>query len=143
MTQARQLADFSPSTSPTLTGTETLTNKTLTGLKLTKTAPTISTGVVTLDLSTANVFAVSLNANITSFTVTNIPTTGTYAEFAIELTADGTARTVTWTFQGVGVKWASGTAPSLTSTNGKKDTFVFYGHSGGTEWMAFKAGQNL
>jgi hypothetical protein len=143
MTQARQLADFSPSTSPTLTGTETLTNKTLTGLKLTKTAPSISTGVVTLDLATANVFAVSLNANITSFTVTNIPTTGTYAEFAIELTADGTARTVTWTFQGVGVKWASGTAPSLTSTNGKKDTFVFYGHSGGTEWMAFKAGQNL
>jgi hypothetical protein len=117
-----------------------LSTKTITGLKLTKTAPAISTGVVTLDLATANVFAVSLNANITSFTVTNIPASGTYAEFAIELTADGTARTVTWVFNGVAVRW---TAPTLTSTNGKKDTFVFYTHSGGTEWMGFKAGQNL
>jgi hypothetical protein len=118
-------------------------SSTITGLKLTKTAPTISAGVVTLDLNTANFFAVSLNANITSFTVTNIPTTGTAEEFAIELTADGTARTVTWTLQGVAAKWASGTAPTLTSTSGKKDTFVFYTHDGGTSWMAFKAGQNL
>lgn len=65
------------------------------------------------------------------------------AEFAIELTADGTARTVTWTLQGVAVKWAGGVAPTLTSTNGKKDTYVFYTHSAGSEWMAFKAGQNL
>lgn len=120
-----------------------LSTKTITGLKETKTAPTISTGVVTLDCNAGNLFAISLNANITSFTVNNIPATGTLYVMAIELTADGTARTVTWSLGGVSVKWAGGTAPTLTSTNGKKDTFILYTHDGGTNWLGFKAGQNL
>ena len=165
MTKARQIADFDltlPSYA-TKTGVETLTNKTLTsptittptintpiitvpsiaGVKLIKTAPTIASGIVTLDLSSSNCFAVNLNANITSFTVTNVPTTGNYIEFILELTADGTARTVTWTLNSIAGKFAGGTAPTLTSTNGKKDTFVIYTHDAGASWMIFKAGQNL
>ena len=141
MTKSRELANFNPSVSATLTGAETLTNKTLTGLKLVKTAPTISAGVVTLDLSTANFFSIALTSNITSFTLTNVPST--FFEFAIELIADGTARTVTWTFSGVSARWASGTAPTLTSTNTKRDTFVFYSHDSFANICAFKAGQNL
>ena len=112
-------------------------------LALTKTAPSISAGVLTLDCSLANTFAVSLNAAITSFTVSNIPTTGSYYEFNLEFTADGTARSVTWTFSSVAVKWPGGTAPTLTSTSGKKDTFVFYTYDAGTTWLGFVAGQNL
>ena len=112
-------------------------------LALTKTAPSISAGVLTLDCSLSNTFAVSLNAAITSFTVSNIPTSGSYYEFNLEFTADGTARSVTWTFSSVAVKWPGGTAPTLTSTNGKKDTFVFYTYDAGATWLGFVAGQNL
>lgn len=126
----------------TLAGTETLSGKTITALKETKTAPTISTNVVTIDCSAGNMFAVALNAAINSFTVSNIPSAGTMYAFVLEFTADGTPRTATWTFQGVAVKWAGGTAPTLTSTNGKKDSFVFYTWDAGTTWIGAVIGQN-
>jgi hypothetical protein len=129
---------YLPTTGGTMTGL--LTTK---ELALTKTAPSISAGVLTLDCSLSNTFAVSLNAAITSFTVSNIPTTGSYYEFNLEFTADGTARSVTWTFSSVAVKWPGGTAPTLTSTSGKKDTFVFYTYDAGANWLGFVAGQNL
>lgn len=132
------ISGYLPTTGGTMTGL--LTTK---ELALTKTAPSISAGVLTLDCALANTFAVSLNAAITSFTVSNIPTTGSYYEFNLEFTADGTARSVTWTFSSVAVKWPGGTAPTLTSTNGKKDTFVFYTYDAGTTWLGFVAGQNL
>jgi hypothetical protein len=112
---------------------------TATGFKETKTAPSISSGTLALDCSTGNVFAVSLNANITTLSFTNVPSTGTAYGLTLALTADGTARTVTW---GAAVKWPGGTAPTLTSTSGKVDTVVLYTHDGGTTWYAFTAGQN-
>ena len=121
------------------TDTQTLTGKTITGVKETKTAPSISAGTLTLDCSSGNVFAVSLNANITTLSFTNVPSSGTAYGLTLALTADGTARTVTW---GASVKWPSGTAPTLTSTNAKVDTFILYTHDGGTTWYAFTGGQN-
>lgn len=112
---------------------------TATGFKETKTAPSISSGTLTLDCSAGNVFAVSLNANITTLSFSNVPSTGTAYGLTLALTADGTARTVTW---GSAVKWPGGTAPTLTSTNGKVDNVVLYTHDGGTTWYAFTAGQN-
>jgi len=41
-----------------------------------KTAPAISAGTLTLDVSGGNVFEVSLNANITTFTISNPPPNG-------------------------------------------------------------------
>jgi hypothetical protein len=105
-----------------------------------KTAPTISSGTLTLNMANGNVFDVALNANITTLTITNPPASGTAGSFTLNLTADGTARTVTW---GASVKWPGGTAPTLTSTNGKVDVFVLYTLTGGTTWFAFTAGQNL
>jgi len=138
LTLGGSITGFLPTAGGTMTGL--LTTK---ELALTKTAPSISAGVLTLDCSLSNTFAVSLNAAITSFTVSNIPTSGSYYEFNLEFTADGTARAVTWTFSSVAVKWPGGTAPTLTSTNGKKDTFVFYTYDAGTTWLGFVAGQNL
>lgn len=112
---------------------------TATGLKETKTAPSISTGTLTLDCSTGNVFAVSLNANITTLSFSNVPSTGTAYGLTLALTADGTARTITW---GSAVKWPGGTAPTMTSTSGKVDTFVLTTWDGGTTWYAFTGGQN-
>lgn len=122
------------------TWVSTVSGLTVTGLKETKTAPAISSGTLTLDCSVGNVFAVSLNANITTLSFTNVPATGTAFGLTLMLTADGTARTITW---GSAVKWPGGTAPTLTSTNAKVDVFVLVTHNGGTTWYAFTSGQNL
>lgn len=115
------------------------TGLTVTGAKETKTAPSISTNTLTLDCSAGNVFAVSLNSNITTLSFTNVPASGTAYGMTLSFTADGTARTITW---GSAVKWPGGTAPTLTSTNGKVDTFVLTTWDGGTTWYAFVGGQN-
>lgn len=105
-----------------------------------QTAPTISAGTLTLDLNTASVFAVSLNAAITTLTLSNTQTSGLTSSFVLVFTADGTARAVTWP---ISFKWPSATAPTLTSTLNKRDVFVFFTYDGGTSWHAFTSGQNL
>jgi hypothetical protein len=47
---------------------------------------------------------------------------------------------VTW---GASVKWAGGTAPTLTSTNTKVDIFTFVTWDAGTTWYGFVSGQNF
>lgn len=106
----------------------------------TRTAPTISSGALTLNLENGNVFEVALNANVTTFTISNPPASGTAGSLTLKLTADGTARTITW---GSAVKWPGGTAPTLTSTNNKVDVLVFVTMDAGTTYFGFVAGQNL
>ena len=110
------------------------------GLNETKTAPSISTNTLTLNCANGNVFSVSLNANITTLSFTNIPSSSTAFALTLALTANGTAYTITWP---AAVKWPGGTAPTLTSTNGKVDTFILTTWDAGTTWYAFVAGQNL
>jgi hypothetical protein len=98
---------------------------------------TISTGTLTLNLSTAGVFYVSLNGAITTFTISN-PPAGSSA-LTLIFTADGTPRSVTW---GTAVTWSGGTAPTLTSTANKRDVFTFLTLNGGTNWLGFTGGQN-
>lgn len=104
------------------------------------TTTSISGGTVTLNLNATTVFNIALNANITTFTIQNVQSAGRSSSFVIVFTADGTARTVTWP---VSFKWPGGSAPTLTSTNNKKDVFVFFTTDGGTTWQAFISGQNL
>lgn len=106
----------------------------------TRATPAISGGVLTLDLSAANVFDVALNGAVTNFSFTNPFATGTAHGFTLVFTADGTARAVTWP---ASVKWPNGTAPTLTSTSTKRDFFTFMTMDGGTTWAGFVAGQNL
>ena len=100
----------------------------------------ISSGSLTLNLDNGNIFLVSLNANVTSITISNINSSSSVAQsFSIVFTADGTQRTVSWP---TSVKWPSGSAPTLTSTNGKKDVYHFMTLDGGTTWLAFVGGKN-
>jgi hypothetical protein len=118
---------------------KTLTTPTITGARETRTAPSISSGTLTLNCSLGNVFEVTLNANITTLAFSNVPASGTAYGLTLVLTADGTQRTVTW---GSAVIWPSNVAPTLTSTNGKKDLVVLTTWDGGTTWYAANAGQN-
>ncbi len=104
------------------------------------TSPTISTGILTLNLANGNVFDVALNANITTLTISNPPAANNAGSFVLVFTADGTARVVSW---GASILWPGGIAPTLTSTNGKKDVFGFISLNSGTNFMGFIGGQNI
>jgi hypothetical protein len=106
----------------------------------TYTTPSISSGTLTLNIENGNVFRVSLNANITTLTISNPPATSNAGSFTLIFDADGTARTVTWP---AAVKWPGGTAPTLTSTASRSDVFVFYTNNAGTTWYAMTAAQNF
>lgn len=79
-----------------------------------------------IDCSTGNYFTKTISANST-FTVSNVPSSGTAYSFTLELTH--TSGTVTWW---TGLEWPGGTAPTLTA--GKTHLFVFVTDDGGTRW---------
>lgn len=104
------------------------------------TAPTISAGGLTLNLANGNVFNVALTASITTLTISSPPAPNNAGSFVLIFTADGTPRAVSW---GASVSWPGGTAPTLTSTNGKKDVFGFISLNTGSNWYGFIGGQNI
>jgi hypothetical protein len=107
--------------------------------KFKSSAPTISSNILTLNLSNGNVFNVSLNANITTISINNVSAvSNTATVFYLIFTMDGTARTVTWP---ASVSWAQGTSPVLSSANGNKDVFSFLSTDNGTTWLGFISGQ--
>ena len=115
---------FSIANTTTLTGVETLTNKTITGLKETSVA--LGAGS-TINLNAGNLFSKTISG-VTTFTLSNTPTSGTLASFILDLTNGGSA-TITWWS---GVKWANGTAPTLTASG--RDVLGFFTYDAGTTW---------
>ena len=105
----------------------------------TQTSASIVAGGLTLNCSNANVFTVTMDANISSITFSNVPVSGVAYAMTLIFTADGTARTVTWSGS---IAWENGTAPTLTSTLGKRDVFVLLTYDAGTTWLAYVAAQN-
>ena len=100
----------------------------------------ISSSTLTIDLSLGQLFLVSLNSNITTLSITNVPSSTNAVGFSIIFTADGTARSVTWP---TSVKWPSASPPTLTSTSTKKDVLSFVSTDNGTSWLGFVGGQNF
>ena len=146
---------LTPGNLVTATGTETLTNKTLTAPTANDAvlnqpeivggfeeyaAVTSTSGSATLDLETANVFQLSLSENVTSFTWSNPAASGNAYSFALRVIQDSTDRSITWP---AGVDWPAATAPTLSSGNGAVDVFVFLTTDAGTTWYGFTAGQEL
>lgn len=110
------------------TDAQTLSNKTLATPVLTGTREVlVAMPASAIDLSAGNVFTKTISGE-TTLTVSNTPTTGIAASFILELTNAGSAA-ITW-FSGV--KWAGGTAPTLTEAG--VDVLGFYSHDGGTTW---------
>jgi hypothetical protein len=139
---ARTTLLAAPTDSPTLTGTTTLNGPLylLGGYSEKVEALTITSSTLTIDLADCALFTCTLDSDITTFTISNTPATaGLATGFTLIFTADGTARAVTWPLS---VKWAGGTAPTLTSTNGKKDVFSFLSPDNGTTWLGFIGGQD-
>ncbi len=129
--------------SPTFTGTVTLPSGTETVIK--DTSPQLggdldvngkaiigtienysAIGASDIDCSLGSVFSKTISG-ATTLTVSNIATSGLVSSFILELTNSDTD--VTWWS---GIKWAGGTAPTLTTTG--LDLLGFYTRDGGTTW---------
>ena len=121
----------------TLAGSETFTNKTLTNPTVTNYVETPYTAnsstAITLALTNGTVQIITLTGNATI----TMPSAVSGKSFIMFLKQDATgSRTVTWTT----VKWASGTAPTITSTASRQDIYSFF--SDGTNWYGVTVGQN-
>ncbi len=111
----------------------------LAGYKETDTALSIASNVLTVNLALGSYFHFTLNANITTMTLQNVPASGKLASFILDVTANGSA--FTWSWLTSTVKWAGGGAPTVTTTNGKVDRFAFLSRDGGTTWIGMVLGQ--
>lgn len=116
----------------TLAGAQTLTNKVITGIKETQVAMPANN----IDLAGGNYFTKTITA-ATTLTVSNVPSTGTATSFILNLTNGGSG-TITWWS---GVKWAGGTAPTLTAAG--RDVLGFFTHDGGTTWTGLVLGKDV
>ena len=118
-------------TTPTIT-TAALTNPTVTNYVETPFSANSSTAI-TLALTNGTVQIITLTGNATI----TMPTATSGKSFIMFLKQDATgSRTVTWST----VKWAGGTAPTITSTASKQDIFSFFSDS--VNWYGCVVGQN-
>lgn len=137
-TTAKAIADsdiaFISDITVTPTSTNTLTNKT----QVSRTAAytPAGAGTTTIDLSTGGVHIVTMPAATQTIAISN-DTTGQC--FMVEINNVTSQGTLTWFTT---IKWAGGSAPTLTGTNGKKDTFGFRVTGTGT-YDGYIVGQNI
>lgn len=103
---------------------------------------TSSSGTATINCEAGNVFSLTLSENITTFTWSNPPSSGTAYGFSLKIIQDSGASgyTISWP---TSVDWPDSVAPDLTQTASAVDQLVFYTHDGGTTWYGFIAGKDL
>lgn len=89
-----------------------------------------------IDLRTGNYFTRTVSTT-TTLTVSNTPAAGTAASFILDLTNGGSATVNWWS----GMKWAGGTAPTLTTSG--RDVLGFFTHDGGTTWTGLLLGKDV
>jgi len=118
-----------------ISDTQTITNKNIVQ-KVTAYTPA-GAATATLDVSVGGIHAITMPAGNITIAISN---EAVGKCFMIEITQDGTgSRTVTWFTT---IKWADGSAPTLTTTASKRDTFGFR-VTGVDTYDAYIVGQNI
>jgi hypothetical protein len=105
--------------------------------------PAISAGTLTLDLATATIFNVAINATVTSVTISSANTIAAGNQgtgFIIIANGTGTSYAIAWPNS---IRWPGNTAPTITSTAGKRDVLTFFSTDQGATFNSFISGQNL
>ena len=115
-----------------ITGQKTMTTPILVGTQETKVAMAANN----IDLATGSAFSKTISGAAT-LTVSNVPASGKTGSFTLNLTNGGSAVITWWS----GVKWDSGTAPTLTTSG--RDRLEFFTEDGGTTWDGFLCGKGM
>lgn len=89
-----------------------------------------------INLNTGNYFSKTISGT-TTFTVSNTASSGNASSFILDLTNGGSA-VITWW---ANVKWAGGTAPTLTVSG--RDVLGFFTYNGGTTWTGLVLGKDV
>ncbi|RCX32087.1 DUF2793 domain-containing protein [Thioalbus denitrificans] len=99
---------------------------------------TLTTGTLTLDCTNGPNFAVTLNQNVTTVSITNLPSGTGWIPLTIELTQDATGgRTVSgWPS---GTKWPGGSAPTISAAAAAVDVIAGYTRDAATTWRLGRA----
>ena len=98
-----------------------------------------SSNAATINLRLGDNFTHTLSENVT-YTFSNPASNGKVSAFTLKVTQDSSARVITWPSS---VDWAAATAPTLSTTSGAVDVFVFATYDGGTTYYGFTAGQAM
>ena len=98
-------------------------------------------GVLTLDLSKAQVFVVTLDTSIASITISNATTTIPSRSIGFTLILKITTAAATIGDWGT-IKWQDGFSPVLSTGPGKTDVFSFVSYDNAATWLGFIGGQN-
>lgn len=131
--------------------TQTLTTGTLTSTTVQANVVTVNSSTLTivgdppasqisLNVAATSTFNLALTKDVNVVFISNPPASGRTLTIRLEITADGTARTITWP---VSFRWPGSVAPTITATNGAKDIFEFSTSDAGTTWFARIIGQNF
>ena len=96
---------------------------------------------VTVDMTLGNHVAMVLTGNISTLTINNPPPTGKAGMLILYITQDGTGGR-TFTFP-ASVKWAGGSAPTVTSAAAATDVFTFVTRNAGSTWIGLSSGQGF
>jgi hypothetical protein len=89
-----------------------------------------------IDVSLGGLFYRTISG-ATTFTVSNVPSSGTVASFMLSLTNGGSAAITWWS----GMRWPGGVAPTLTASG--MDVLGFYTRDGGTTWTGLVLGRDV
>lgn len=95
-----------------------------------------TTSASNIDVQAASVYTHTVSGT-TTFTVSNVPSTGTVAAFIMDITNGGSATVNFWS----GVKWPGGVQPTLTTSG--RDALGFYTYDGGTTWTGLVLGLDI
>jgi hypothetical protein len=110
------------------------------GYTETTVTPTITSNILTIDLSLGTTFNVAFNANVNTLNVTNPGAAGFTSAAIIVFNYNGNAYTINYPSS---FRFPSGIAPTLTYTNGKRDILTIFTTDAGTSYNAVMSAQNV